>query len=556
MLNSFSSHLSLLNQTTLESLSEKNKFNIIKNFTETGIKILGADFGFAWWKTDNNKKYHLAYKSQGTPYQPNMPRNKGGNDIAQKTGSPVFMERVNSLFYKPKYDVSPFMKSYAIIPVCYKKTIYGNLVLCFRRRRKFVHHDKSLCSALGNFAAQAITINSLYNNLRESRNELAEKVKFRTRELEEKNSILEQDKAYDEALLSSIGEGIIATDSQMRIILINARAIELLGGGGQKEYLGKLIQEKMPLYDSANLELNPDNRPTYLAMTKRYKTHTATFTNFTTRSEDGRVVPVSITVTPIILKGHITGAIQIIRDITEEKRIDTAKSELISLASHQLRTPLAAINWYSEALLSGDLGKLQPEQKKYLKQIFSANQKMIELVYDFLNVSRIELGTFTLKITRLDVEEVAEDILRELEPQIKAKNLAVSRDFGKGLQKLNMDRKILRIIFQNLLSNSVKYTETAGKIRVRCRLSPDGGQLVIEEEDNGLGIPKSQQDKIFCKLFRAENIQKLDTEGTGLGLYIMKSLVDFCKGSISFESEENKGTKFKVCLPLRTFNQQ
>src|SRR6185369_295298 len=162
--------------------------------------------------------------------------------------------------------------------------------------------------------------------------------------------------------------------------------------------------------------------------------------------------------TPIILQGKIIGAVQVFRDVTKEREIDRVKSELISLASHQLRTPLSAINWYAEALLKEELGKVNKEQKRYLQEIFNANQKMVELVYDFLNVSRVELGTLSLKLSALSLIEVSKSILKELEPIIKSKKLKVTEEYGRELENLQADRKIIRLILQNIITNAVKYT--------------------------------------------------------------------------------------------------
>jgi PAS domain S-box-containing protein len=444
------------------------------------------------------------------------------------------------------------MRAYAIIPVLYKRQHYGNIVLCFKDRHIFTSQDRGLSISLGNATAQTLTINSLHKNLKEERNKLEQKVKQRTTQLEIMNEKLAQDRAEDEALLSSIGEGIIATDKQSSIILINPQAVKILGGT-VKDYIGKSLLETQPLWDEKGQLIDLENRPTFLALYQGVQTYTSPAHNYFMKNHKGHTIPVAITATPVYYKGELLGAIQILRDITEEKNIDKAKSELISLASHQLRTPLAAINWYTEALLSGELGKSNSDQKRYLKQIFDANQKMIELVYDFLNVSRIELGTFSLKISTLSVIELADGVIKELEPVIKQKKLKIQTDFGQGLEQLELDRKIIRIIFQNLLSNSVKYTEKGGKINLRVGLSKNGRDLEIEVSDNGYGIPKNQQSKIFSKLFRADNIVRLDTEGTGLGLYIVKSLVDFCLGHINFKSQENKGSKFNVSLPLQTF---
>ncbi len=236
------------------------------------------------------------------------------------------------------------------------------------------------------------------------------------------------------------------------------------------------------------------------------------------------------------------------QDITKEKEIDKAKTEFVSLASHQLRTPLSTINWYSEMLLAGDAGALSVEQKKYVDEIYGGNQRMVALVNALLNVSRIDLGTFSVELEPTNVAELAHNVVKELQPDILTKNLGVEEQYADGLPVMNVDPKLMRIILQNLLSNAVKYTPEAGSITLTVSKVKD--QLSIVVKDTGYGIPAAQQAKIFTKLFRADNVREKDTSGTGLGLYLVKSVVEHSGGQVWFESEEGKGTTFYVTLPL------
>ena len=235
-------------------------------------------------------------------------------------------------------------------------------------------------------------------------------------------------------------------------------------------------------------------------------------------------------------------------DITERKEIEKVKTEFVSLAAHQLRTPLSAIKWYTELLASKDVGGLTPEQEKYLEKVYAGNERMIDLVNTFLNVSRLELGTLAVDIKPTDVVELMESVFEELEVQIQEKYFKLHKEYDENIALVNTDPKLLRMVFQNLLSNAVKYTPKGGELRVEIKKR--GSEFHIIVEDSGLGIPKNQQDKIFTKLFRADNARALETKGTGLGLYIVKMIVEKFGGSISFTSEPNKGTTFKAVLPL------
>ena len=260
--------------------------------------------------------------------------------------------------------------------------------------------------------------------------------------------------------------------------------------------------------------------------------------------------PLSIMVTPVILNKKVIGTIKVFRDITNERLIDKAKTEFVSLASHQLRTPLSTVNWYAEMLLAGDVGELNGKQKKYLEEVYHSNQRMVELVNALLDVSRLELGTFTMEPKPTNITELTRDVIDEQKPQINEKEINFSFSSEK-ISLINADPKLLRMVVQNLLSNSVKYTPNRGKIELSISLFNEKNVL-LKIIDTGYGIPKNQHNKIFEKLFRADNVRNKDTDGTGLGLYIVKSIVENSGGKIWFESpKENKGTTFYVTLPIK-----
>ncbi len=165
MAKSTAEKITLLNGVTLESLREGDKMTVIKKFTEAGIKIFDADFGFAWAKKDMKTDYKLVYKSPTTPYEPNPPRKQGGNAKARQSRAPYFVPDTSKEKYGPKYDVRPYMKSYVIIPIVYGGNFYGNTILCFKKKKSFSKEDNSIAEALGNSMAQALTINGLYTNL-------------------------------------------------------------------------------------------------------------------------------------------------------------------------------------------------------------------------------------------------------------------------------------------------------------------------------------------------------------------------------------------------------
>ncbi len=364
------------------------------------------------------------------------------------------------------------------------------------------------------------------------------------RRLEIQNANLNHERLRYEALLSSIGDGMIATDRNGRVIFMNHAAEEMLGWRSF-EVLKKLFFEVIKAENEKHEVIALDERPLFQALMYRHKQTSAAYYYVTKKQTK---IPVVITASPVLLSGNLIGAIGVFRDITREKEIDRAKTEFVSLASHQLRTPLATIGWHAELMLSGDVGALTAQQREYLQEIYDAKARMEDLVNSLLNVSRIELGSMPVNLSPVDLKTVAKAVFKELLPQFARKQIKVIERYDDRLQSISADPNLVRIIFQNLLSNAFKYTQASGQITLVIGIqNPD---VVIQVMDTGKGIPKYQQSKVFTKLFRAQNVNTTDPDGNGLGLYIVKSILDSVGGRIWFDSEENKGTAFYVALPL------
>ena len=280
------------------------------------------------------------------------------------------------------------------------------------------------------------------------------------------------------------------------------------------------------------------------------KTFEATVNN---RRKNGNKYFAQVKISPVLDKNNnVVFLVAIERDITREKEIDRAKSEFVSLASHQLRTPLTTINWYIEMLLGKDSGPLTAQQKKFLNEVYSGSKNLVKLVNALLNVSRIEMGTFGVEPEKTDLIKLEQSVLAELKPLIVEKRHQIIEKHDT-MPEVMVDPNLMRIIYQNLLTNAIKYTPQKGKISIQQTIEGTGDDrhILITVEDNGYGIPTNQQNKIYDKLFRADNARSKDTQGIGLGLYIVKSIIEKSGGTIRFESQENKGTKFYITLPLK-----
>jgi PAS domain S-box-containing protein len=404
-------------------------------------------------------------------------------------------------------------------------------------------------------------LDDLYKNL-------DQKVKERTSQIEVKSKEVEEQKVAILNILEDVQKeknkseelAAIVRDTNESIVAVNMDGIvqswnhgaEQLYQYAEKEVLGKSIKFVMP-----------DDKIQDYDYLKDLVGKTNSVASYKTKrkKKDGTIFDASVSLSPIRdASGNITGASISTVDITKEQEVDKAKTEFVSLASHQLRTPLSAINWYAEMLIAGDAGQLNEEQSKYLKEIYAGNQRMVALVNALLNVSRLDLGTFIIEPKSTNVPEMIKSVINELKSYTVDKQIVIQESYQDNLPEFLADQSLLRIIFQNLLSNSAKYTPAKGNISISVNiLHPGdvfGGRKIKKDSftfsvsDSGMGVPIDQQDKIFSKLFRADNARETETEGTGLGLYIVKSIIDKSEGEIWFESEENKGTTFYVIFPI------
>jgi signal transduction histidine kinase len=232
------------------------------------------------------------------------------------------------------------------------------------------------------------------------------------------------------------------------------------------------------------------------------------------------------------------------------RKLDEIKSGFISVVAHQLRTPLSGVKWTINLLLSGDMGALATEQKTFLMKAYESNDRMISLVNDMLGADRIDSGKVRYLFRPVQLVDIIDNVLFELMPQANAKGVVIRFDVTPArLSTVRADPEKLRAVFQNLLENSIKYSRQQGTVEIG--LKPEDHDFIeVFIKDEGIGIPKEQQKNIFDRFFRAQNAIKLETDGSGLGLFIVKSIVERHGGRIWFESTEGKGVTFHFTIPV------
>ncbi|MBL8030245.1 MAG: PAS domain-containing protein [Candidatus Doudnabacteria bacterium] len=387
----------------------------------------------------------------------------------------------------------------------------------------------------------------LMRELELEKKKVEEKVEKRTRELRNQSAALEAQNRIMDFFIRYLPIGAILINVETGYINIaNDLAFVLFDLPPDALRRKKNYYDLVTVYKEDGSAYAKEERPLYKAINEKHMLTDQVFFHYSS----GKISPLRVYVAPVPdFEGKITSAIILIEDINKEYQIDKAKTEFVSLASHQLRTPLSSINWYTEMLISGDAGKLTAQQKEFLSEIYISSRRMAELVTTLLNVSRMELGTFDVTPEELSMPEIIDKEIEFLTLQLKNKRLNLRSNYESRLPKVKVDPKIISIILQNFLTNAIKYTPEGGKIAVKVSQKKEPGDTIISVSDSGFGIPQDQQEKIFSKMFRAANIRSKSTEGNGLGLYMVKMMAEKTGCKVWFESRENKGSVFYFSIP-------
>lgn len=361
----------------------------------------------------------------------------------------------------------------------------------------------------------------------------------------------DRERRESSVILNNLNIGVVVVDNRGNITALNSSAENILRWRSD-ELIGKQFIRTIPLFNEFGDPISAENHPLYIKPKGILVAN-----DLRIMRKDGTTFLCQLIGTPLMVSGKHRGTVSTIRDITKEHDAERAKTEFVTLASHQLRTPISAIKWLSEMLMNGDFGKLTSVQSKQINNILSSNERMSTLVNEMLIVANIDLGTLPIQPVLIDVGEVAEEVaeieMNTIEPNKKI-NLKIKAD--KKLPKVYLDLTATKTILHHLIKNALKYTPANGHVSVEVIHTPASKDKHTEEmisiivSDSGYGIPKSEQNKVFTKFFRSDNIKAFDTDGSGLGLYVVRSLLDYIGGRITFDSTENVGTTFVVKLPV------
>ncbi len=409
-----------------------------------------------------------------------------------------------------------------------------------------------------------VKVNARTRELREMNEKLEERVQERTRELEKKAKQLEekaketkktqtallniaednekalreaqQEKQKTLAIVKNFVDGLLLFDTKGKLVMANPKAGEMFDVKLKDISQKKLedLKEFSRLKQLIEGVIGDEIKEVYRE-----------------EMELENEIFYEITSIPIKHEEKEIGRLVTAHDITREKQIEKIKSEFVSVAAHQLRTPLAGIKWTLQAVLDEEEDADIPEEiMEFIKKAYEANNRMVNLVNDLLNVTRIEEGRYAYKPEKEDFNEVLEPLIEEYKSKIESQGLEFKVDRPEeSLPQVEIDKEKVSLVVQNFLDNAMKYTKE-GEITLNIKVIEEGKKIKIAVSDTGVGIPQDQQERMFSKFFRAANVQRMETEGSGLGLFIAKNIVEAHKGEIGFESEEGEGSTFYFTLPV------
>jgi len=335
-------------------------------------------------------------------------------------------------------------------------------------------------------------------------------------------------------VFTSFSDGLLVFDEKDNLSLVNPRFKDFFGEEAEK-LTGSSIAEISRI-------------PVFQRLATIYKKRGKEI--FRKELKIGENLFLEITTIPLMAEKKRLGTLVILHDVTREKLIDRTKTEFVSLTAHQLRTPLSAIKWITKMVLDEELGKINKEQREFLEDSYKSNERMITLINDLLNVARIEEGRYVFKPILANIEEITKDVVDSYKKETKRGGLKI--DFKKPekrLPQVMVDVEKIGIAIDNLVKNAIGYTLRGGRVIVSLKCAKK--EIEFSIKDNGVGIPKQQQKRIFTKFFRGANVIKIETVGTGLGLYITKNIIEAHGGKIWFESGLGKGTTFYFTIPIK-----
>jgi two-component system phosphate regulon sensor histidine kinase PhoR len=431
-----------------------------------------------------------------------------------------------------------------VVPLVSKGETVGALALFRPRAAEFREEEHTLFQAVSSEFGSIWYNASLYGRLTEkSSNPLAPfTYKSQERRIQTLNVLSDavlSEKTLMGSIMDSIADGVVVTDILGTIQILNPKAKEILGLYGESA-IGQSAVDFIRKFEDVPYE---EIREKFRKIVERGETFSSEVRLAipTTRFYTLQLGPVRSR------EGIVHGIVGVLSDITELKEMDQMKTDLMSMVTHEIRTPLATVRGFAQILLKGGLGN--DKSKEFLEIINRQSNRLVNLVNDFLDITRIESGRQVITKGPVDMDKLIQNAVADLKPLADEKSISLKYQHpGGALPEIFGDRNLIEQVLINLLSNAIKYSPKGAWAQVA--ISQQNGHVAVAVQDNGLGIPKESVPRLFEKFYRVRCDDRKDIIGTGLGLSLVKQIIDVHQGTIRVESEHGKGSKFTFTIPI------
>ena len=354
------------------------------------------------------------------------------------------------------------------------------------------------------------------------------------------SNINDRNSAISDVLFFSIGQGAIVIDERGNISRVNKIALDILGYSA-KELIGKWYPDILVAEEEDGTVIPNIERPVIEA----FLSGKPVFRRIYYRRKDGSRVPLALTVSPVILDDKPAGTIELFRDITEELQLDHAKDEFISIASHQLRTPATVVKQYLGMIIDGYVDSKE-QQIEMLELAYEHNNRQLDIINDLLKVAQVEANKVKTVRKETDLVKLLDKVIKSQKPEYAKRNMNLLFESEERSIKCSIDPLHMQMVFENLINNANKYSPPYSTVTIGVITSST--DITVHVKDGGIGLAAKDIPKLFNKFSRIENINST-ADGTGLGLYWAKKLIELHKGKISVSSRLGKGTTFSVKIP-------
>lgn len=497
---------------------------------------LDAEQGFVLLLSDKSKVYQ-AGKSLAELQDERSPVQQIAKWIVKKRVSALIDDVRADERWKIEGGDDPGFRSAIAVPIMMGEEVLGSMMMIHPQPNHFLLEQISLVEVSARQVGVSLNNAELFNLIRDQAESLGSML--RDQQIEASRS---------RAILEAVADGVLVTDANNRITLFNASAERILDLKAD-QVMGKSLEQFMGLFGQAakawsRTIRNWSQEPGSYDVGEVYSEQL--------NLDNGKFV--SVHLAAVIWRQQFLGTVSTFRDITHEVRVDRLKSEFVANVSHELRTPMTSIKGYAEVLLMGAAGQLLPQQEHFLKVIKTNTERLGVLVNDLLDISRIETGRVVLNLQPLNLAEIAEEVLDDLDRRSQEENkpMQFNIEVSPDLPPVVADAERVRQVLYSLVSNGYNYTPANGLVTVRIQKNGDE-EIEVHIQDNGIGITKEQQPRIFQRFYRGEDPLVLETAGTGLGLATSKALVEMHHGRIWFTSTgvPGEGSVFSFTLPIR-----